>query len=141
MSSVDISRVFLKFPIDIVYSVRYNVIKIKVHHKTQTDICIVYAIQREEIKMTNEMILKQVRELKSLKLMQKELADEISKIETTLKQEMETQGREKMVVDVFTLSYITVVSHRVDTTALKKELPDIAARYTKESTAKRFTVT
>lgn len=91
--------------------------------------------------MTNEMILQQVRELKSLKLMQKELADEIAKIETTLKQEMDTQGREKLVVDVFTLSYITVVSHRVDTTALKKELPDIAARYTKESSAKRFTIT
>lgn len=28
---------------------------------------------------------------------------------------------------------------RVDTTALKKELPEIAARYTKTTTARRFT--
>ena len=95
---------------------------------------------KEEKKMTNEMMIQQVRELKSLKIMAKELAEEIAKIETSLKEEMESRGQEKMTVDVFSLSYITVTSHRVDTTALKKELPAIAERYTKATTTKRFTV-
>ena len=73
--------------------------------------------------MTNEMMVQQVRELKSLKIMAKELAEEIAKIETSLKAEMEAQGKEHMVVDVFKLNYITVTTNRIDTTALKKELP------------------
>lgn len=72
--------------------------------------------------------------------MAKELSDEIAKLETSLKNEMESRQTEKMTIDVFTLSYITVVTHRIDTTAIKKELPDIAARYTKESSSKRFTI-
>lgn len=90
--------------------------------------------------MANDILIQQVRELKSLKLMAKELADEIAKLETSLKTEMESRQTEKMTIDVFTLSYITVVTHRIDTTAIKKELPDIAARYTKESSSKRFTI-
>ena len=90
--------------------------------------------------MANDIIIQQVRELKSLKIMAKELADEIAKLETSLKTEMESRQTEKMTIDVFTLSYITVVTHRIDTTAIKKELPDIAARYTKESSSKRFTI-
>ena len=80
--------------------------------------------------MANDIIIQQVRELKSLKIMAKELADEIAKLETSLKNEMESRQTEKMTIDVFTLSYITVITRRIDTTAIKKELPDIAARYT-----------
>ena len=90
--------------------------------------------------MTNESIINQIRELKSLKIMAKELAEEIAKVEDVLKAEMDTRQAEKLTVDIFTINYVNVTSHRVDTTALKKELPDIAARYTKESTSKRFTV-
>ena len=72
--------------------------------------------------MANDIIIQQVRELKSLKIMAKELADEIAKLETSLKNEMESRQTEKMTIDVFTLSYITVVTHRIDTTAIKKEL-------------------
>ncbi len=36
-------------------------------------------------------------------------------------------------------TYKTVTSNRIDTTALKKELPDIATRYTKTTESKRFT--
>lgn len=96
--------------------------------------------KQEETAMTNESIIKQVRELKSLKIMAKELADEIAKVEDTLKAEMDSRQAEKLTVDIFTIRYISVTSQRLDSTALKKELPDIAARYTKASTSKRFTV-
>ena len=90
--------------------------------------------------MTNEMMIQQVRELKSLKIMAKELAEEIAKIESSLKEEMEARGQEKLTVDVFSLSYITVTSHRVDTTALKKVFPEIAERFMKQTTTRRFCV-
>ena len=65
--------------------------------------------------MTNEILLKQVRELKSLKMMAKELEAEINRVEDMLKAEMEARQTSKVTVDVFTLSYTTVVSHRLDT--------------------------
>ena len=90
--------------------------------------------------MTNEKMIQQVRELKSLKIMAKELAEEIAKIETSLKEEMEAQGKEHLIVDVFKLNYITVTTHRIDTTALKKDMPAVAEKYMKATTTKRFTV-
>jgi len=36
-------------------------------------------------------------------------------------------------------TYKTVVSSRIDTTALKKDLPDVANKYTKTTETKRFT--
>ena len=44
--------------------------------------------------MANDILIQQVRELKSLKLMAKELADEIAKLETSLKTEMESRQTE-----------------------------------------------
>jgi len=36
-------------------------------------------------------------------------------------------------------TYKTVTSNRIDTSALKKELPDVATRYTKTTESMRFT--
>jgi len=41
---------------------------------------------------------------------------------------------------VYKVSWKTFTSTRVDTTALKKELPDIAAYYTKQTTTRRFSI-
>lgn len=86
-----------------------------------------------------EMINK-VRELKELKAMAEELAAEISTIEDLLKAEMVERGTEEIIVDVFKVRYTTVTSNRIDTTAIKKEMPEIAAKYTKQSITKRFSV-
>ena len=86
-----------------------------------------------------EMINK-VRELKELKAMAEELAAEISTIEDLLKAEMVERGTEEITVDVFKVRYTTVTSSRSDTTAIKKEMPEIAAKYTKQSITKRFSV-
>lgn len=86
-----------------------------------------------------EMINK-VRELKELKAMAEELAAEISTIEDLLKAEMVERGTEEITVDVFKVRYTTVTSNRIDTTAIKKEMPEIAAKYTKQSITKRFSV-
>jgi len=86
-----------------------------------------------------EMINK-VRELKELKAMAEELAAEISTIEDLLKAEMVARDTEEITVDVFKVRYTTVTSNRIDTTAIKKEMPEIAAKYTKQSITKRFSV-
>ena len=49
-------------------------------------------------------------------------------------------GVDELPVDRFIVRYTSVTSNRLDTGLLKKELPDIAAKYTKASTSRRFTV-
>lgn len=53
---------------------------------------------------------------------------------------MTEQGKEEIICDAFIIRYKTVESERVDTTALKKEEPEVAKRYTKKTTSKRFTI-
>jgi len=82
-----------------------------------------------------------IRELKSLKIMADELDAEITSIEDSIKAEMTNRNVNEMVVDVFKIRWKPVPGSRVDITALKKELPDIAARFTKPTESKRFTIT
>ena len=86
---------------------------------------------------TNEIQTK-ARELKELKLMQEELAAEISAIEDALKAAMGEQ--EELVCGEYKLTYQTVTSSRFDSTRFKKEHADLAAAYTKTTTARRFSV-
>ena len=47
---------------------------------------------------------------------------------------------ENLIAGAYKVNWKTFKSSRVDTTALKKELPDIAAHYTKQTTARRFSI-
>jgi predicted phage-related endonuclease len=88
---------------------------------------------------TNEMTAK-IRELKELKAMAEELAQEITAIEDAIKAEMTNRNTEEMVVDIFKVRWTTVKSDRFDTTAFKKALPDLAKQFTKTSTTRRFSI-
>lgn len=79
-----------------------------------------------------------VRELQELKRLREELSTEIEALEDAVKAEM--GQNEQIVVGAFKVSWKAVTSSRIDTTALKKELPDLAKRYTKTTTCRRFTV-
>lgn len=87
----------------------------------------------------NEMTSK-VRELKELKAMAEELAAEITAIEDTIKAEMTARGADEMTVDVFKIRWKKVTSSRIDTTAFKKAMPELAQQFTKQTESRRFTV-
>ena len=81
-----------------------------------------------------------VRELKELKAMAAEIADEIATIEDSIKAEMTARGTNEMTVDVYKIRWTTVTSSRFDTTAFKSEMPELYGRFTKTTTTRRFTV-
>ena len=87
----------------------------------------------------NELTSK-VRELKELKAMAEELQSEITTIEDAIKAELTARNTSEILVDVFKIRWTAYTSSRVDTTALKKELPDIAARYTRITESRRFSI-
>ena len=88
--------------------------------------------------MSTNKIQSKARELKELKLMQEELAAEISAIEDALKAAMGEQ--EELVCGEYKLTYQTVTSSRFDSTRFKKDHAELAAAYTKATSYRRFSV-
>ena len=79
-----------------------------------------------------------VRELQELKRMREELEAEITAAEDAIKAAM--GDREQITAGAYKITWKAVASSRLDGTALRKELPEIAARFLKTSTVRRFTV-
>lgn len=71
--------------------------------------------------------------------MQEEAAAMVESLKDQLKERMTAAGVESLAGSEHKATYKAVTSSRVDTTRLKKDLPEIAARYTKTTTARRFT--
>lgn len=90
--------------------------------------------------MSTTELTSKVRKLKKLKAKAEALQAEIADIEDIIKAEMTARDTEEMQVDIFKVRWIMVRSNRIDTTVIKKELPDIASRYTKQTETRRFTV-
>jgi predicted phage-related endonuclease len=71
--------------------------------------------------------------------MQEEAAAMVESLKDQLKAQMQAAGVDTLAGAEHKATYKAVTSCRVDTTALKKDLPEIAARYTKTTEARRFT--
>lgn len=85
----------------------------------------------------NELSAK-IHELRELKRMQEELSGEIESIQDDIKQHMDAAQVDTLTGADYKVTYKAVTSSRLDTSALKKALPDIAAQYTKTTTSRRF---
>ena len=90
--------------------------------------------------MSINEIESKARELKELKLMAEELAAEIATIEDEIKAHMTATDAEQIVAGVYKITWKQITSSRLDSAALKKALPEVAARFTKQTTTRRFTV-
>ena len=90
--------------------------------------------------MTTIDITKAARDYREIQAMIKELEAEAEAIKTNITAHMDAQQTDTLQADIFTIKYTAYTTQRIDTTAIKKELPDIAARYTKTSEARRFQV-
>lgn len=62
--------------------------------------------------------------------MQEEAAAMVESLKDQIKERMTAAGVDSLAGSEHKATYKAVTSSRVDTTALKKELPEIAARYT-----------
>lgn len=88
--------------------------------------------------MSVDTMNEKVKELRELRRMQEELAAEIEAIQDELKAHMDTHGMDTLLGFDWKVTWKPVTSNRLDSTALKKELPDIDARFMKLSTVRRF---
>lgn len=90
--------------------------------------------------MTLKEIENKIKEYKELQRMAEELSAEMNKIKDELKVEFEKEHTDTIITNCYKVTYKTVTSKKVDTTALKKDMPDVAAKFTKSTTTKRFTI-
>ena len=88
--------------------------------------------------MSNPNLESTIKELLELKRMREELDTEIETVEDSIKQIMGSE--ETLIAGAFKVSWKNFTSSRLDTAALRKALPDVAAQFTKQTTARRFSV-
>ena len=86
---------------------------------------------------TNEMNAK-VQQLRELRRMADELAAEIEAVTDSIKAEMTTRSTEEITGSDWRITWKPVTSSRFDSTGFKKAMPELAARFTKTSTTRRF---
>lgn len=79
-----------------------------------------------------------IKELRSLRRLADDLAAEIEAITDSIKAEMTARNVDELTGDDWKATWKAITTNRIDTSSLKKELPDIAARYTKASVSRRF---
>ena len=88
--------------------------------------------------MSNPTLESTIHEILDLKRMREELDATIATLEDNIKAVMGDE--ELLTAGAYKVSWKTFTSSRVDTTALKKALPEVAAAYTKTTTARRFSI-
>lgn len=88
--------------------------------------------------MSIDMMNGKIKELRELRRMADELQAEIDSLQDTIKAEMTARDVDTLAGTDWRVTWKNVTSNRLDTTALKKELPEIAARFMKQTTARRF---
>lgn len=88
--------------------------------------------------MSTHEIESKVRELRQLQALIEEAQAEAESIKDALKAFM--GASEELKAGEYKLTWKTVKSSRIDSTALRKALPDVAAAFTTETTVRRFCV-
>jgi predicted phage-related endonuclease len=90
--------------------------------------------------MGSNEIRNKVYELRELRRMAEELSAEIETLQDAIKAHMDTAGVDTIAGVDYKVTYKSVTSSRFDSTAFRKDNPEIAAAYMKTTTTRRFTV-
>lgn len=88
--------------------------------------------------MNVDTMNEKVRELRELRRMQEELTTEIEAIQDELKGHMDRCGMDTLLGMDWKITWKVVTSKRLDATALRKAMPDVAQAFTRETTTRRF---
>ena len=88
--------------------------------------------------MSSKELEIKLHDLKDMLRMAEDLSGIVENAKDELKRQMEEQNVDTLTAGAYKVTWKPVTSSRVDTSALKKDAPEIAQRYTKTTTAKRF---
>ena len=81
---------------------------------------------------------KVIASIRELERMQEEISQEIEAAKDQIKAAMTAAGDFELLGSDYKVTWKEVTTNKLDSTALKKALPDVAAQFTKSSTSRRF---
>lgn len=90
--------------------------------------------------MGQNELLDKLNEIKELKALQSEIADQLSALEDTVKNYMTAQGTDKIFVGTHKVQYVEYEARRFDSKTFKSEHEELYAQYTKTTLAHRLTI-
>jgi len=90
--------------------------------------------------MTYKELVAKAKELKELKIMAQELADQIAALEGEVKAEMTEQNTDTLMLETVKITWKPYTSSRFDGKAFKLTHEDLYKQYTRTYESKRFTV-
>ncbi|MDO4841514.1 MAG: hypothetical protein Q3982_02415 [Phoenicibacter congonensis] len=90
--------------------------------------------------MSSIEIISKIESLKEWEALAAEAAAEIEALKDTIKKEMDARGVEELEAGQYIARFTTVISNRLDTTALKKDNNELYQQYLKQTTSRRFSV-
>lgn len=88
--------------------------------------------------MSTSEIISKARELRELQRLIEEAQQEAEAIKDEIKAVM--GDTEELRAGEYKITWKSVTSSRIDTTAFKTSLPELAAQFTRETTTRRFVV-
>lgn len=88
--------------------------------------------------MTTFELDSKVKDLRELKRLVADAESLIDSLQDDIKAEMTAQGVDTLTGADWKATFKSVTQTRIDTTALKKALPELAEKFSKKSTYKRF---
>ena len=91
--------------------------------------------------MTKAEMIKITEEIQNLTAFLEEVKAEIETKQDLLKSQMAADGVEVLDLDAYFVRWSPVISNRLDSTRMKKELPDLYKSYLKAVESRRFTIT
>lgn len=89
--------------------------------------------------MTERQIANRIKKIKEIEAQVNELSKQIEAIKAEIQNEMKEQ--EHITACEFVVNWAKVVTNKLDTQRIKKELPDIYKQYTKPTQSRRFSIT
>lgn len=90
--------------------------------------------------MSINEIESKVQELRQLQALIEEAEAEAETIKDAIKASMTAQNTDELRAGEYKITWKAITSSRLDTAALKTALPDVAERFTKTTTSRRFCV-
>ena len=90
--------------------------------------------------MTEKMIENRVKKLQELEAQIKALEAAADAVREEIKADMSVRGLDELKTRHFVIRWKEVVSSRIDSKALKAELPAVYVRFCKATTCRRFVV-
>ena len=90
--------------------------------------------------MSERMLLNRIKKYKDLEAQRTAIEKEMEALKADLLADMQEKGLEEQKAGTWVIRWTKVLTNRLDSKALKAELPELAARFTRQTESRRFSI-